>query len=173
MLKYQIPFDKELFVKQFRKASIYYLKAEYNRVKRSAFNTLALLILGFIILLMGSELSTLFFVMGIFSMFLLYHKNENYRQTKSDFMRMVREYAEEIDPQTPGIFEFRDDCLRFSNNLICTWMKWGEFKKYKVHELDLIFIPKNIKDQVFVINECEVGKTEFQRIRAFVKNKIP
>ena len=88
-------------------------------------------------------------------------------------MRILREYLIDLPTGSSGLFEFREDCFRFSNEFVCSWINWMELEKFDIDGQDLLLIPKNLEDQIFVINESEVGTTDFKRIIDYINNKVP
>ena len=141
-------------------------------MKESFILTISLMLVGTLILLTGSELSTLFFVIGIFTTFNLYFRYENYTGMKNDHMRNTRDFLKDFELEYYGVFEFRDDCIRYIGESYCKWVNWIDFKEYKIKDSNLILIQKNFQEQVLVIGESEIGKTEFQKVIRFVDSKI-
>jgi len=172
LLKYKIPFNKELFIKQTKLTLPYIYSKQYRKVKESAIFSISIISIGIIILSLGSELSTLFFVISVFGFYSLYINDENYKRIKNNHIRVVKEYLDKTIITSVGFFEFRDDCLRFSNDYLCTWIYWGEFESYKIKKSNLLLIQKEIKDEVLVIAESEVNKSEFLKIINFVQSKV-
>jgi len=172
LLKYKIPFDNNLFVEQTKLTLPYVYSDVFSRMKDSRLVAIILFSTGFIILIAGSELSTLFFAIGVFAIYSTYLRHENYVSLKNDHLRILRKFAETNKSITFGIFEFRDDCLRVSNDFSCTWISWIEIKKYKISNQNLLLIPKNNKYEIFVLSEYEVGKEEFEQILDFIKKRI-
>ncbi len=172
MLKYKIPFDKKLFIEQTKLTLPYVYKDEYNKVRDSGIIAISLFSIGIIILLFGSELSTLFFAVGIFVVYDIHNKYENYNRLKDGHKRALREYLEDSEFTSFAIFEFRNDCLRFSNDYLSTWIKWDDFETYKIKKSHLLLIQKDKDQEVFVISESEVNEMEFQKIKNFIKERI-
>ena len=155
MLKYKIPFNKELFIKQTKLTLPYIYSKQYRKVKESAIFSISI-----------------FFVISVFGFYSLYINDENYKRIKNNHIRVVKEYLDKTIITSVGFFEFRDDCLRFSNDYLCTWIYWGEFESYKIKKSNLLLIQKEIKDEVLVIAESEVNKSEFLKIINFVQSKV-
>ncbi len=172
MLKYKIPFDKSIYIEQTILTLPYVYFKEQKKIKESAILAISFFLLGLVILLGGSDLSTLFFCIAIFVVFDLYVKHENFKTLKDAHIRNLKILLNENDIVSFGIFEFRDDCLRFSNDFYCTWIKWEDFKKYKVTKSNLLLIQKKNREDVLVIGKSEVNNTEFQKILSFVEKKM-
>ena len=121
---------------------------------------------------MGSDFSTLLFVSGIFFTLDSYSKSERYNEVKRAYMRKIKSLIKDNKEDTFGIFELRKDCLRFSNDLYCSYNYWSEFKNYKIEKSDLILLTKESTLQLYVINKSEVGAEEFDKIIQYVSKKI-
>ncbi|MEW7292859.1 hypothetical protein [Aquimarina sp. 2304DJ70-9] len=171
-MKYQIPFDEKLYIEQTKLTFPYIFPKEYKKMKESLIISCICFILGLSILIGGSELSTLFFVIGIFAIFDLYFKNEKYTGLKNDYTRNLKSLFKENEVTTTGIFELNDHCLRYSNDYLCNWTNWEDFQKYKIVKSNLLLIQKENYGEVFVIGKSEVGEEDFQNILNFVHEKI-
>ena len=172
MLKYIIPFDEKLFVEQTILTLPYLYPDEVKKIKHSKFFTLLMFGIGGVILMTGSELSTLFFAIGIFGIFDLYWRQERYRNLKDDHIRVIRSFAQSENGITNGIFEFNDICVRFSNDFLCTWINWDDFENYRIKKSNLILIPIESKKDIMVLGESEISIVEFERVVDFVKSKL-
>ncbi len=171
-MKNKIPFDKHLYIEQTRLTFPYIFHEEYKKMKESAIIACVFFIIGFSILIAGSELSTLFFIVGIYAVFDLYYKNERYVGLKNDYTRNLKKLLEENELTKMGTFELNDNCLRYSNDYLCNWTNWEDFLKFKIIKSNLVLIKKENCEETYVIGESEVGVVEFQNILNFVKEKI-
>ena len=99
-------------------------------------------------------------------------QSETYTELKNSYIRSLRDFLDRNEVTTSGIFDFREDCLRLSNDYLCTWIYWEDFYKYKIVKSNLLLFPKEISQKILVIGKSEVGKKDFQNILDFVKEKI-
>lgn len=171
-MKYTIPFDKRLYIKQTKLTLPYIYSNERKEIKNLTIFNVLIFAIGIIILFFGSELSTLFFIVGIFGIFNLYSKQENYKRLKDTYIRNTKENIENSEVISSGTFEFKKDCLRFSTDYVCSWVNWKDLKEYKIKESNLLLIHRKIDNEVYIIGESEVTKPEFQEILKFVKGKV-
>lgn len=172
MLKYKISFDKKVFIDQVKLILPYIYPKAKKKVQDASIFTISMLAIGIIILFIGSEVSTLFFAIGIFGVFDLYFKYEKFKNIKDGHIRAVKAYIEKENFHSDGSFDFRDDCVRFSNDFICTWINWNDFEKFAIKKSNLLLVPKINKEDVLVIGEKEITSDEFNKVLKFVKSKI-
>lgn len=126
---------------------------------------------GMLLFAFGQELGALLISIAFFGVLNLYFKQENYKRIKDSHIRFIKKKIHEFE--TYGEFEFKNDCLRYSNEYYCTWVNWHHFKTFKIKKSNLILIDKRDKENIFMIGESEVNPKEFQKILNFVKLKIP
>ena len=171
-MKYIIPFDPNIFIEQTQLILPYILYKQRDEVKKALGVVIIFIVLGIVFLLADHELNALFFSVSIFCVFNLYFKNEKYRDFKFEYLRQLRNEIERTDPLFDGIFEFRDECVRISNNNSCTWNNWNSYKGYKIVKSNLILFHKTEPNRIIVIDKAEVGANNFMQILEFVQGKL-
>jgi hypothetical protein len=172
LLKYKIPLNENLFIEQTKLTFPYVYFLEHKKLKESKIITFLLFSIGIVIQFFGSDISTLFFAFGIFQFFNFYSKNENYKEKTNNHLRVIKTVFKENEQTAFGLFHFNEDQLRYSNELCSTWIKWDDFESYKIIKSHLLLFQKDYLNEIFVISESEVNEIEFQRIIAFIEEKI-
>lgn len=172
MLKYKIPFDEKIYIEQTILTLPYIYSVEYKKIKEASIIAILFFVVGLLILIGDSDLSTLFFCIAIFVVFDLYVKNENYKRLKDSHIRNLKQLLSENELTSFGIFEFTDDFLRFSNDFMCAFINWKDISNYKIKKNNLLIIPKKHPEETYVIGKAEVNKRDFEKILSFVKEKV-
>lgn len=171
MLKYEIPFDKEMFEKHEKTLLPILYSVEYRKVKISAIVTITLILIGVIIQLMDSDVGSMFIAISIFTLFSLHHNYEYYKSLKNDHKRMTKWLLKELEYTSSEIVELRDDCFRYSTDFYCWSLKWNQFEKYIIKKSQLILFPKDIEDEIVIISEKSLPYPEFVKILNFIETK--
>lgn len=170
-MKFKIPFDEQLFLKQTKLTLPYIYSDQYKEISLLTKIVYALFTIGIIIQLAGSDVATIFFFIGIFLIFILYSKKENYKEIKINHIRTLKELL--IDsPNSYGIFEFNEDRLLLSTEFLCSWFYWSDFKKFKIIKSNLLLFEKDYSNNILVISKCELNNGEFEEIIDFIQKKI-
>ena len=170
-MKFKIPFDEQLFLKQTKLTLPYVYADQYKRIKLLTKIVYALFSIGIIIQIAGSDVATIFFFIGILLFFILYSKSENYRETKINHIRNLKNILL-YSPSSSGVFEFKEDRLILSTDFLCSWFYWSDFKKFKIIKSNLLLFEKDYSNNILVISKCELNNGEFEEIIDFIQKKI-
>ncbi|APZ47858.1 hypothetical protein BW723_16845 [Polaribacter reichenbachii] len=170
-MKFKIPFDDKLFLEQTKLTIPFIYANQYKKIKELRLSVSILFGIGIIIQITGSDVSTLFFFLGILLFFVLYSKIENYKELKTNYIRSIKELLF-YTPNTFGIFEFNEDRLLLSTDHLCSWYYWSDFSEFKIVKSSLLLFEKECSYNILVISKCELNTGEFERIINFVQKKI-
>lgn len=171
-MKYKIPFEEKLHLKQTKITLPYIFEEAYYKVVEMSILFVVFFILGVILLIFEIELGSLLLGISAITGFGLYWRNDRYKELKNDYMSRLNDYLKKNKVSSYGIFEFNDTDLTFIDENSTTVTKWEDFQQYKVVKSNLLMMRKKELGDILVVGKSEVKEGEFEKIVSFVKGKM-
>ncbi|WP_138434635.1 hypothetical protein [Winogradskyella algicola] len=172
-MRYEIPFDLELYYLQTKITFPYVFSDSYRKSKEALFWFIIFICLGIFIIIGKGNLGFLFLAFSLFSFYNFYTYNKKYHNLKNDYMSRIKALIDkENEIPKYGIFEFNKDCLVFTDDFSETKTEWNDFQEYKIVKSNLLLMRNKEQGDIVVIGKSEIGEIEFKNVISFVKEKI-
>ena len=172
-MKFEIPFNKEIYLNQIKLIIPLTYSDYYKKVKESLIVGLISIGLGIFIIMGKSSLGYLFITLGIVSSINSYIKFKEYRNLKKIHLTIIEEKLSETSISLEnGIIEFNEVYLTYIDKTQSRQLNWAEFDGYKIIKSNLLLVLDQKKGDIMVIGEDEIGSENFKKIIEFVKTKL-
>lgn len=172
-MKFEIPFKSDIYLNQTELIIPLIYKPYLKDARESLIVGLIATLFGISIVIAKSYLGIVFVLLGIVFIVKAYPKFQLYNKLKSTYFDKIKAKVAEVESDFGnGIFEFKEDSVKYLDKNITRDIKWTEFRGYKVMESNLLMILEPDKGDIMIIGENEVGSQNFTRIVEFVKTKL-
>jgi hypothetical protein len=172
-LKFEIPFKSDIYLNQTELIIPFIYKPYLKDARESLIVGLISTLIGISIIIGKSYLGIVFIILGVFYVVKAYPKFQLYNKLKSTYFEKIKEKVAEVESDFGnGIFEFKDESIKYVDKNITRDIKWTEFKGFKVMDSNLIMPLESEKGDIMIIGENEVGNEDFKKIVEFVKTKL-
>ncbi|QNK78161.1 hypothetical protein H7F37_03505 [Winogradskyella sp. PAMC22761] len=172
-MKFEIPFNSDIYLNQTELIIPLIYKPYLKDARESLIVGLISTLIGISIIMGKSYLGIVFIVLGIFYIVKAYPKFQLYNKLKSTYFEKIKEKVAEVESDFGnGIFEFKDESIKYVDKNITRDIKWTEFKGFKIKESNLLMLLEPEKGDIMIIGENEIGSENFKKIVELVKTKL-
>ncbi|QNK78197.1 hypothetical protein H7F37_03700 [Winogradskyella sp. PAMC22761] len=172
-MKFEIPFNSDIYLNQTELTIPLIYKPYLKDARESLIVGLISTLIGISIIMGKSYLGIVFIVLGIFYIVKAYPKFQLYNKLKSTYFEKIKEKVAEVESDFGnGIFEFKDESIKYVDKNITRDIKWTEFKGFKIKESNLLMLLEPEKGDIMIIGENEIGSENFKKIVELVKTKL-
>ena len=172
-MKFEIPFKSDIFLDQTELIIPLIYKAYLKDARESLIVGLTSTLIGVSIIIGKSYLGIVFIVLGVFFIIKSYPKFKLYNNLKINHLKKTKEKVTEMESNFGnGIFEFKEESIKYVDKNTKRDIKWTDFKGFKVKESNLLMILEPDKGDIMIIGKNEVGGENFEKIIEFVKTKL-
>ncbi len=172
MILLDLPFNQGLFLRQTKLTFRYIYEEEYLKTRRSLIFTVVFIVIGMILLSFESELSTLFFAIAVYGLFMIHNSREPFQRLKDNHMREIRKLLSSSEINFSATLNLTDKALRVQYENLCSFNYWSDFEQLKIKKGHLLLIPLENKKNTIVISEAEVTSITFEELYSFLREKI-
>jgi hypothetical protein len=171
-MRFEIPFDKEIFVSQNKLWFDYVWSKNVKKNKSGFYYGIASLILGTFIVYGNDNLGFVFIVFGLFLIITAYRYYNHYKKRKKMFFDSIESTIQEYKNSGLGsVFELNDDIFCYKDYRFEVKINWITFAGYKLIQNNLFIFFDKEKQMPYVICKEETNKDDFDNIIEFLNNK--
>ena len=161
-MKFEIPFDTDIFLYQTELIIPLVYSSYLKDTRESLIVGLISTLIGILIIIEKSYLGILLILIGVFYTVNAYSKFGLYKKLKSTHLEKVKEnITKDVSNFGNGIFEFKEDSIKYVDKNITRDINWSEFKGFKIMNSNLLLILEPDQGDIMVIGESEVGSHNF------------
>lgn len=172
-MKFEIRFNSDIYLNQIELILPFIYKPYLKDARESLIVGIISTVMGISIIIGKSYFGIVFLLMGVFYIIKAFPKFQLYNQLKSTYFEKIKEKVSEVESDHGnGIFEFKNESLKYVDKHITRDIKWSEFKGFKIKDSNLIMFLEPEKGDILVIGENEIGSENYKWIIAFVKTKL-
>ncbi|WP_040282910.1 hypothetical protein, partial [Psychroserpens damuponensis] len=172
-LKFEIPFNADIYLNQTELIIPLIYKRYLKDARESLIVGLISTLIGITIIIGKSNLGIVFIILGVFYIVKAYPKFQLYYKLKSTYLEKIKEKVAEVQSDFGnGIFEFKDESIKYIDKNITREIKWTEFKGFKIKDSNLLMLLEPEKGDILIIGESEIGSEGFKKIVDLVKTKL-
>lgn len=172
MITLELPFNQELYLQQTKITFRYVYEKDYLKIRRSVIFTTVSILIGIILLLFRSELSTLFFAIAVYGIMIIHGRQEHYQRLKDGHLREIRKLLTLPEFEFSASLILTEKALRVHYENHCSFTYWSDFEELKRKKEHLILIPMENKENTMVISKSEVTSISFDKLYSFLREKI-
>ncbi|MDN3494285.1 hypothetical protein [Winogradskyella bathintestinalis] len=172
-MKFEIPFKSDIYLNQTELIIPLIYKPYLKDARESLIVGLISTLIGISIIIGKSYLGIVFIILGVFYVVKAYPKFQLYNKLKNTYFEKIKEKVAEVESDFGnGIFEFKDESIKYIDKNITRDIKWTEFKGFKIKDANLLMLLEPEKGDIMIIGENEIGSESFKKIVELVKTKL-